>query len=64
MKSVIDDPDATEQILGNAGFNVALHEDGFLVSLATRQPSRMEIADVLGCETEDLKMTPHGVLVR
>jgi hypothetical protein len=65
MKSVIiDDPEATEQMLCDAGFEVALQDDGFLVNLTTRRPSRMEIADVIGCKTEDLQQTPHGVLVR
>jgi len=64
MKSVIDDPEATEQKLRDAGFTIGLCEDGFLVDLITRRPSRMEIAEVLGCETEDLKQTQRGVLVR
>jgi hypothetical protein len=64
MKSVIDDPEVTESLLRNAGFTVTPLDMGFTVTLTNRKVQRAEVADVLGCETEDLVALPDGVLVK
>lgn len=64
MESLIEDPETVEERLAGAGFEVNVREDGFEVTLINRIVRRAEIADLLGCETEQLGKTNRGVLVR
>ncbi len=64
MKTVIDDPETTEQLLKDAGFEVAPHDMGFNVTLHSRKLHRAEVAGVLQCEPDDLESIAGGVLVR
>jgi hypothetical protein len=59
----IQDPEETEQLLLNAGFSVGVRETKFVVSLNTRKVSRLEVAEVLDCETEDLALTKDGIII-
>lgn len=64
MKSIIDDPEVTERLLKDGGFEVALRGEAFEVTLKNRKLHPAEVADVLQCEPDNLQRTPHGVLVR
>lgn len=64
MKSVVQEPEETEKALLDAGFAVACSGEGFVVSLSSRRIMRAEVADVLGCEVDDLGHASGGVLVR
>lgn len=64
VKMVIDEPEVTETLLRNAGFIVTPMGMGFKVTLTNRKVQRAEIADVLGCEPEDLSSEADGVLVK
>jgi len=63
MKFQIQDPEETERKLLDAGFRVGVNEDRFVVYLQNRKVTRSEVAEVLGCETEDLALANDGVLV-
>lgn len=63
MKNIITDPFKTEKVLADAGFLVRPMGMAFEVSLSNRKVQRSEVAEVLGCEPEDLSATQQGVLV-
>jgi hypothetical protein len=63
MSYQIEDPKVTEMVLKDAGFNVGVEDDHFVVFLKNRVISRSEVATVLGCETDDLAMSQNGVIV-
>lgn len=63
MKSIIADPEQTEQTLKQAGFLVKPIGMAFEVYLNNRKVMRSEIATVLECDSNDLKVTQQGVLV-
>ena len=64
MTSVIQDPEKTESLLRNAGFEVAVEDAGFVVSLTNRKVFCAEVAVVLQCEPVHLALHPPAVLVR
>jgi L-alanine-DL-glutamate epimerase-like enolase superfamily enzyme len=55
IKRHIDQPEQTEKALMDSGFEVRLAGMAVEVTLTTRRLTRSEVAEVLGCETED----PH-----
>ena len=59
----IREPEETEKLLLDAGFSVGVRDTKFVVSLNTRTVSRSEVAEVLGCESENLSLSQDGVLV-
>ena len=63
MQYKIQDPEETEKLLCDAGFRVGVNEDRFVAYLQNRKVTRSEVAEVLGCETEDLSLAKDGVLV-
>ncbi len=63
MHCTIQDPEETERKLLDAGFRVGVNEDRFVVYLQNRKVTRAEVAEVLGCETEDLALADDGVIV-
>ncbi|MCX6894187.1 MAG: hypothetical protein NTZ16_01490 [Verrucomicrobia bacterium] len=63
MQYKIQDPEETEKLLRDAGFSIGVCETKFIVSLNNRKVLRHEVAEVLGCETEDLAIANDGVFV-
>ena len=63
MQYKIQDPEETEKLLRDAGFSVGVRETKFVVSLNTRQVSRSEVAEILGCEVEQLSLANAAVIV-
>jgi hypothetical protein len=63
MKYKIQDPEETEKLLLDAGFSVGVRDTKFVVSLNNRRASRSEVAEVLGCEVEQLSLANDAVIV-
>jgi hypothetical protein len=63
MSYIIQDPEETEKLLRNAGFCVGVDDARFVVFLRNREITRSEVAEVLGCETDELAISKSGVLV-
>lgn len=64
MKNIITDPFQTEKKMEQSGFVIRPVGMAFEVSLTNRKVQRSEVAFVLGCEADDLRVTEHGVLVQ
>jgi hypothetical protein len=64
MRQIIDDPEIIESALLEAGFDVAVKDEAFVVSLRSRAVTLAEVAAVLKCETEELEKIGASILVQ